>query len=305
MFDFPASPTNGQTVTFGTTTYQWNGTAWLMQSGNIGPTGPQGPVGPAGPPGADGAPGPTGGVTIEVGDTAPPTPADKSLWFQSSNGALWLRYPDPTGEKHWLQVNASMILPPQDGNEYVMINGLWRLKSQTVILDNQAQVDVSVPTGAKLVKLAGAAYQPNATATSFVMRVSMDGTNFMAGASDYYYSGFIHYTANTPTAVQNLPGATVGYGLLTYNGTNLTMAHIFNGHMQTARVMTAVNSHLTGLFDGDTFGASGYATSMTRVMVLDTNMGGASALAVKALRFFWAAGGNFMPGSYVDLEWVY
>lgn len=134
-YDFPASPTNGQIVVFGSTSWQWNGTAWLMQSGNVGPqgpagadgaagaTGPQGPVGPAGPVGEapnDGqqyarqslawspftipAPAPAVGL-VDIGDTAPPAPLDKQLYWSSTTGKLFIRYRD-ADTVQWVQVNA-------------------------------------------------------------------------------------------------------------------------------------------------------------------------------------------------------
>lgn len=65
---FPGSPTNGQQVTTGGRTYEWNGQAWiLVGSGIAGPTGPTG-VGVTGPAG-EGATGPTGvGVTGPTGE---------------------------------------------------------------------------------------------------------------------------------------------------------------------------------------------------------------------------------------------
>lgn len=61
---FPTGPTNGQQVTTGGRTYQWNGQAWtLVGSGIAGPTGSTGPTGA----GATGATGATGGV----GSTGP------------------------------------------------------------------------------------------------------------------------------------------------------------------------------------------------------------------------------------------
>lgn len=69
---FPTGPTNGQQVTTGGRTYEWNGQAWtLVGSGIAGPTGPSGPAGAAstvtGPTGAAGAAG-SAGVTGPTGD---------------------------------------------------------------------------------------------------------------------------------------------------------------------------------------------------------------------------------------------
>lgn len=69
---FPSGPTNGQQVTTGGRTYEWNGQAWtLVGSGIAGPTGVTGPtgVGSTGPTGAAGAAGATG-VTGPTGDGA-------------------------------------------------------------------------------------------------------------------------------------------------------------------------------------------------------------------------------------------
>ena len=74
-FDFPNSPSVGNTYTANGVTFQWNGSVWTRYSastgaqGSTGPTGAQGAVGstgaqgatgPTGPTGAQGATGPTG-----------------------------------------------------------------------------------------------------------------------------------------------------------------------------------------------------------------------------------------------------
>jgi hypothetical protein len=76
--DFPAGPTVGQTYTFSTQTYQWNGTSWrLVRTSAVGPTGPTGaastvpgPTGPTGP----GVTGPTGAASTVTGPTGPTGP---------------------------------------------------------------------------------------------------------------------------------------------------------------------------------------------------------------------------------------
>ena len=76
--DFPAGPTVGQTYTFSTQTYQWNGTSWrLVRTSAVGPTGPTGaastvpgPTGPTGPA----VTGPTGAASTVTGPTGPTGP---------------------------------------------------------------------------------------------------------------------------------------------------------------------------------------------------------------------------------------
>jgi hypothetical protein len=79
--DFPSSPTGpGQQYTYGSQTYEWNGSAWrLVRTSAVGPTGPTGAAGadstaigatgPTGPTGATGATGPTGADSTVTGPT--------------------------------------------------------------------------------------------------------------------------------------------------------------------------------------------------------------------------------------------
>ena len=65
-FDFPNSPSVGNTYTANGVTFQWNGSVWTRYSastgaqGSTGPTGAQGAVGSTGAQGATGSTGPTG-----------------------------------------------------------------------------------------------------------------------------------------------------------------------------------------------------------------------------------------------------
>lgn len=104
--NFPTSPTDGQTYTFGSFTWKWvaaTGT-WDAISTTAGPTGPTGPTGATGATGATstvaGPTGPTGatgvGVTGATGSTGPTgatgatgTPAGSSGYIQyNANGVF-------------------------------------------------------------------------------------------------------------------------------------------------------------------------------------------------------------------------
>jgi hypothetical protein len=85
---------------------------------------------------------------------------------------------------------------PSDGNEYVRVNGVWRLKEQTLTWAGTSQLDIAVPTGAKLAHIEGSVWTP-ASVTYLLLRVSNDGTTFLAGASDYGYSGPPHASGSS------------------------------------------------------------------------------------------------------------
>ena len=53
-FNFPASPSNGDTYTLNSVTYQWDGTKWVRYSAAVGAQGNTGPTGPTGAQGAQG-----------------------------------------------------------------------------------------------------------------------------------------------------------------------------------------------------------------------------------------------------------
>ena len=79
-FDFPNSPSNGQTYSANGITFTWNGSSWKRNTGAVkgepGSTGPQGATGPTGPTGPQGPQGNTGpqGSTGPTGPTGPQGP---------------------------------------------------------------------------------------------------------------------------------------------------------------------------------------------------------------------------------------
>ena len=94
-FDFPTSPSNGDTYTANGVTFQWNGSVWIRYSasmgaqGSTGPTGAQGAVGSTGAQGATGSGGSTGaqGATGPTGAQGA-TGSTGSQGAAGSNGAI-------------------------------------------------------------------------------------------------------------------------------------------------------------------------------------------------------------------------
>lgn len=93
--DFPPTPSPGDTYTYNTQVYEWNGTAWrLVRTSVVGPTGPTGPAGPPstepGPEGPTGPTGPTGADSTVTGPTGPTGPEGSfSVTSWSSYTPLW------------------------------------------------------------------------------------------------------------------------------------------------------------------------------------------------------------------------
>jgi len=75
-FDFPSSPSNGQTFQSGGQTYVWNGYGWVMQ----------------------------GAVpAFTISDTAPVGAVAGQMWWESDSGILWMYYNDGTSSQ-WVEV---------------------------------------------------------------------------------------------------------------------------------------------------------------------------------------------------------
>ena len=227
-FNFPNTPNNGDTFTAPTGLgYIWNGYAWLMtpDEGGGGGGGASITIADTPPPGAEpgamwyesdsgntylwyddgdsqqwvqqniqpAGPGPTAVATTITSDTPPASPVNGTLWFESDTGALFCYYADPNTSQ-WIQVSGGVAgpsLPPNDGNEYVMVNGVWRLSRQGFDLTGLATLAIPVP-----------AWMPEtlrmttwvfvSTSANQQAHVSMDGTTFLTGASDYALAGYIH-----------------------------------------------------------------------------------------------------------------
>ena len=95
-FDFPNSPSNGDTYTANGVTFTWNGTIWQRTSAS---TGAQGGTGPTG---AQGSQGTAAGLTI--GTSAPGSPSAGDMWWDSDSG-LFLTYYNDGNSSQWVELN--------------------------------------------------------------------------------------------------------------------------------------------------------------------------------------------------------
>lgn len=208
---------------------------------------------------------------------------------QIANGFQW------DGEK-WLG-SAGPAVPdaPSDNGEYVRVNGLWRLKSRSLDLTGLVLVDVPVPAAAKMAKLAISA-KMGATG-SLILRWSVDGTTFPAGASDYTVAGFFHQSGTGGYATQAI--ANLPHWILTASADNLTIFHTVDLTMGLRKG--------AGVFTGNWKGSSynnAAAGGMTHYV-----WGGYSNFAwpsdqIKTIRVY-ASSGTAMAQGAIEAEWVY
>lgn len=314
-YDFPASPTNGQIVTFGSTAWQWNGTAWLMQSGNVGPVGPTGPAGANGAQGIQGPAGPAGEVEeapldsqqyarqdatwvpftvpepapqvglVDVGDTPPASPLDRQQFWKSDDGTMWLRYNDGNGPPQWVQTNAVPTPASVITEQFFNLAGM-------------SQLDIQVPAWAKGVQLIGHVFvSANA---QMGLRASFDGTTFPAGATDYYWTGPMHNTGSTGYSAAVTTAATAM--LMAPSGSEPSISHDWTAELALTRPNTST------IFGMKTWGmAFDPATTLYNRTLWwhawpNTTLGG-SALAIKALRFTTFTGVNVVEG-WLKIKWI-
>ena len=122
-FDFPNSPSNGQTYSANGITFTWNGTSWKRNTGAVkgepGSTGPQGATGPTGPQGNTGPTGPQGpqGATGATGPTGPQGSAATSPFKICKHIRQTSNYNIPTGNTSWGQagnMTMSFTIPSSD-----------------------------------------------------------------------------------------------------------------------------------------------------------------------------------------------
>ena len=104
--DFPSTPSDGQTVISGNSTYIYNATkgTWDLTTATvIGPTGPTGPTGPV-----SNVTGPTGpqGIFTVAATTAPTSPSSGATWFNSETGKTYVYYADGTSSQ-WVQIETA------------------------------------------------------------------------------------------------------------------------------------------------------------------------------------------------------
>ena len=127
--NFPNSPVNGQTFSSGAggPTYRYDSTLGVW---NIDKTG--------------------GSGNVFVSDTKPSNPFPGMRWYRSTDMREFIYYADPDGAQ-WIETSQSdSQRPANDGNSYVMKDGVWIKAPEQVIISgtvtNATYAPITLPT---------------------------------------------------------------------------------------------------------------------------------------------------------------
>lgn len=191
---------------------------------------------------------------------------------------------------------------PVDDCEYVRVNGVWRLKSQRVDLSGVSFATgaaVPVPTGARLMKFAWDIGKVDAAAYSPSIRLSVDGSTFLSGASDYAYTG--NYFAHNGTTVAGLAPVASPHMILSVGHAQAGYSNKGQGMIRVSRPSTAIP--FGGFSVGNAIQSVYYQNLYQFYMNSAAQTG---VLAFKAVSVgAHGYSGTFLDGSAFDLEWVY
>lgn len=198
-----------------------------------------------------------------------------------------------------IAVPTSNAIPeaPQDGGEYVRVNGVWRLNKQD--FDWTANlIDIPVPAwGPKTCTASFFVGKSGAAVVTPYMRMSVDGTTFAAGATDYYTAGVL---GQGTTAQYQVIAADTGMFLtFSHDNTSVGMQGTFD-----IELVRSANSSFQ--YRGYSSSYNNNAAILNRTAVLNGYASGAWSAApavVKALRFFLSPSGVPTAGSRISVEW--
>ena len=189
---------------------------------------------------------------------------------------------------------------PADGNEYAMVNGVWRLKSQSFDLAGKASQDVTVPEwgpSAVQLKMHGLPVSAGTPITSY-LRGSADGTTFLSGATDYSQGGFYHCTGTL--AFQPSGWAATSALSLAHTSDNINIGNRAEATLQLVRPSTTVGG-FSSRVRGESYNSA--ATHLLTTFMYGGYAVGASwGLTIKAIRVLTSP--NTYASGRLIVEWL-
>ena len=190
----------------------------------------------------------------------------------------------------------SFTPPPSDGGEYVYVNGAWRLKSQSFVMDGLSTQVVVVPTGARLVRMTGSAYP--LVGNGVTAHVAVSGTTMLT--SGYIWGGA---SFNTGTDATLIYPETSGSSAMFITGTaNLTdFPHTFTAEMNLIRATTAKSFSLKchGICH------SNLSNRLLRTTLFNNWLDPAATSSLTLSAFEIVSGSTFGNGSVLEVTWAY
>jgi hypothetical protein len=273
-FNFPNSPTSGDQYTPPAgPTYTWDGIAWkaVMQ----------------------GVP-----VTVYVSDSPPPQPAIGQLWWNSASGTMAIWYADADSAQ-WVQVSGNVAQnAPIDGGEYVLCNGVWRLKSQTFDMVGKNSQDIIVPAwGPSKARLT--TFVHTGATTGQYLRISIDGTTFPGASGDYYLAGFFNQSG--VSAVSGIANVAVTAFQMTGGHNHSAIPSSADSLVELTRMNNAYAFGFKSIGGAGSDGAGIYQTIYYSGYAFPTSFPG--AVPVKTLRWYMSASVNVSSGK-LTVEWL-
>ena len=171
-------------------------------------------------------------------------------------------------------------------------------KEQFFDLSGKTSQDITVPTWAKACRITGYVYVPASAAV--INRVSVDGTTFFAGATDYQQGGPVHNTGSAAYTTSAQVGAT--WAAITPTSDNGSAAQNFTLDMNLVRALTnqvfvqrayakAIDSSAANIFR--TYHNLTYLTAALT-----------TALSIKAIRILLTTGAAMGAGSSLHIQWL-
>lgn len=241
-------------------------------------------------------------------DTPPSSPDPGQMWWETDTGRLFIWYVDATGPGQWVQINpaggdAGVEDAPYDDGEYVRVNGVWRLSRQTFVPSSTGQA-ITVPPTAKVARVYARCYAAAAGSTNIALRLSADGSTFLAGATSYTYGGLMNVTGSSASPTK-LAHATQSYFPVTPN-TDVTYLALV-GDFTLSLTKMAGQPYNNIMSRGTSFNSA--ATTYIAEYNLNGyyNSGELNAVTqLPAFQLLPTSGGTWVPAtSFITVDWIY
>jgi hypothetical protein len=263
--------------------------------------------------------------SLYISDNPPVTPPDGSMWWDSDNGLLYIRYNDGAGPSQWVQAVATPAIDTSvfvskagdtmggdltlKGNPTAALHAVPKQyvdpvvsRFQRISLAGLGSVDVQVPAGAVMARIAVMLSITTAAPSSYLMlQLSVAAGVFRNTIGDYQLNGFHASTAPGTTsytsANNNIPGM-----FLTQTVDAVEFPVFVDGLISLRRKST------TAFFAADTrseniLAAAGHVHTFYQNLLHVAAAG--SALSVLAFRLTSSQPTNLWGAeSYLNVEWM-